>query len=348
LESAAWHTYLQVLSRAPSASERLPDSLVRTWTAEVGRAATGAIALGDSVIAVQSSNRVLSLLHRASGEFIWRARIGGPGAGGPVFDGRLVFTASADQRGHVYAYDLYGGRRRWAGRVGPVAGTPALAPRYVIATTAGGWLYALDRESGRVAWTRNFHQPIRTGVTPVGANLLVFAEDSLFLVSGDGMRVIARGALGDAVIHPPAVNGALVVTASPDGAVVAYDAATLAERWRRPLGAAVFGSPAVARDTVFVTTIAGGLWRIPIADPAGAWAQEVGAPIRAAPAPIADGVIVGTITGELVRIRGADPSRWWRDTVRGPIEEPAIVSGGALYVVDGRGMIVCYAAPEGA
>jgi outer membrane protein assembly factor BamB len=229
-----------------------------------------------------------------------------------------------------------------------VVGTPALAARYVVAATADGWLYALDRESGRVAWTRDFHQPIRAGVTPVGENLLVVAEDSLFLISGDGTRVIVRGVLRDAVIQPPAVSDALVITASPDGAVVAYDAATLAERWRRSLGAAVFGSPAVARDTVFVTTIAGSLWRIPVADPAGARAQDVGAPIRAGPAPIADGVIIGTITGELVRMRGADPSRWWRDTLRGPIEEPAIVSGGALYVVDGRGRIVCYAAPEGA
>ncbi|MGD2135705.1 MAG: PQQ-binding-like beta-propeller repeat protein, partial [Gemmatimonadales bacterium] len=268
-EPRPWTTYLAAPTRAPSAHERLEGLLDPLWSEDAGKATVGPVAVGQRVVVAQASDRKLTAWDRATGARLWRQNMATSGASGPLFTAERVFAASGGDDGQVAAYDLTSGRRQWDRDVGPVVGTIAVEGGRVFAATQRGHLVALDATEGRIAWRRTFGGPLRAGVTALGANLLVAADDSLFLVSRYEGDIVASQFTAATVVRPPAVVPGAIVTASPAGVIAAYDEETLEPLWRVETGAAVFGSPAVARDTAFVTALDGTLWRIPLAQPAG-------------------------------------------------------------------------------
>jgi outer membrane protein assembly factor BamB len=338
-------TYLGEPDRSPSAGEHLPDSLVLLWDAGIGRSAAGPVALGDSVVVTQGSDNKLSLYLRHSGARVWQSRLKGPSATGAVFDGEMVFAASGDAKGRLHGYEFGTGKKRWDATIGPVAGPLAVRGARVFAATATGWLFSFDAATGEPHWSRPFPRPLRAGVTVLDSLLIVATEDSLFLVGAEDGQVEASALTPGTVISPPAVSGSVLVVTTPDGFVAAYDRTTLDQLWEQPLGEPVFGAPAIARDTVFVVTLHGTLWRIPLRDPAGALTLALGVTVRATAVPLGEGVLLGTVEGEIWWVVPGDPEPRWRRQFRPPIDQPPVVDGGELFILDGRGKLHVLGAP---
>jgi outer membrane protein assembly factor BamB len=345
-EGVRWSTYLSELARAPSASATLPDTMDQLWEFHVGRGPAGSIALGDSVIVAATSDKKIAVLLRSSGNLVWRKRLKGPAASGPLFTAEWVFAASGDRDGRVHGFELRTGKRKWMTSTGPVAGPIALLDSILYAATAQGFLMALDAFDGDVLWTSDFGQPLRAGVTIIGPHLAVASDDSLFLVSRSTGEDIAATATDGAVLRPPAIVRNLLVTTSPDGIVAVYGLPLLDRRWQRSLDDPVFGSPSIARDTIFVTTLGGSLWRIPLRDPGGGVEQDLGVPLRTSPAPLRSGVLVATVGGAILWVRSLDGDPVTVAQVNGPIEEPPLVSAGTVYFIDGRGTVHAWKEPE--
>jgi outer membrane protein assembly factor BamB len=329
-------TYLGETDRAPSATETLAAEPALIWTAKAGKAPAGAIAMGDSVVAVQSTDKHLYVFLRGSGRRLWRKRLDDPGAAGPLLAGEWIYTASGGDKGRVYAYRLDDGKREWERRIGPVTDPIAAQGALVFAATRGGGVYALSTSTGSIAWRVALEGAVSSGVTPAGEHLIVATDDTLYLLERDTGKIAARVGVGG-VPGVPAVAGDLLVIASPDGFVEGRNTRTLARLWSVDVEEPVFGSPAIARDTVFVATLSGKLWRIPLGDTRSALIQRLGVPVRAPPAPVAGGVLIATIGGEVLRITGDEIT--WRVAERGPIEYPPIVDQGTLFLVDGVGRI---------
>ena len=345
-EVQAWTTYLASLSRAPSASEIVPATPEPLFEFDVGRAPTGPLAVGDSVLVASTSDKRIAVLRRGSGKLVWRRRLKGPGAGGPLFVGDRLFAASGDRDGAIHAYDLRAGKRLWAKRVGPVVGPLGAFGGTVYAATASGVVFALDSARGDIVWHRRFQQPLRSGATVVGPHVLVTSDDSLYLLSRrTGERAAVAASVGS-VIRPPAIVDQLLVTASPDGIIEAFELPTLETRWRRTVESPVFGSPSIARDTVFVATMDGALWRIPIDAPWAATMQDIGIPMRATPAPVANGVLLSTVTGEVLLLDSTNDVPRWRLTADGALEEPPLVSHGTILLIDGSGLVRAWGSPN--
>jgi outer membrane protein assembly factor BamB len=345
-EGTSWDTYLSELARAPSAQATLPDSIDQLWEFHVGRGPAGSIAVGDSVVVAATSDKKIAVLRRGSGDLVWRKRLKGPAASGPLFTGEWVFAASGDRDGKVHGYELRTGKRRWMTTTGPVVGPIALLDSILYAATAAGFLMALDAFDGDVLWTGDFGRPLRAGVTIVGPHLVIASDDSLFLVSRSTGEDVAATATDGAVLRPPAITRNLLATTSPDGIVTVYGLPLLDRRWQRSLNDPVFGSPSIARDTVFVTTLGGSLWRIPLRDPRGAVEQDLGVPLRASPAPLRTGVLVATVGGAILWVRSMGDEPLTVAQVNGPIEEPPLVSAGTVYFIDGRGTVHAWEQPE--
>lgn len=329
--------HLRVPGLAPSADETLADDPALVWTVAGGRGAAGPPAVGDSVIAVVTTDGTLVVVSRTSGNKIWSARLDSPGIGGPLVRGDRVFCASAD--GHVYAYDLPVGRTVWDRRLTPLVGPLAAAGERLLVATARGEVLSLEAPRGVVAWRRDLEHVLRTGPVVLEDRVIVASDDSLFALDlGSGARLASAPAQGPA-LNPPALAGDLLIYGLPDGAVAAYHARTLAPAWRVETGDPVLASAVVARDTALAITAGGTLWSIPLAAPGAATFIALGVPVRATPTPIADGVIVVSIAGEILRV--APPAREprWKTRVDGPMHQPPIVDGGLLVFVDGRGRI---------
>ncbi len=335
-EPRRWTTYLGDPNRAPSAAETLAAVPALAWTAKAGKAPAGAIAVGDSVIVLQSTDKHLYVFLREGGSRLWRKRLDDPGAAGPLLAGEWIYTASGGDKGRVYAYRLRDGQRAWERRLGPVTDPIAAQGPLVYAATQVGGVYALSTSTGSIAWRTALDGTISSGVTPAGDHLVVATDDTLYLLVRDTGEIAARAAV-DGSPGVPAVSGDLLVLASPDGFVEGRHVQTLARLWTVDVEEPVFGSPAIARDTVFVATLSGKLWRIPLGDTRSALIQRLDVPVRAPPAPVAGGVLVATVSGEVLRI--AHDEITWRVAERGPIDYPPLVDHGTLFLVDGVGRI---------
>lgn len=324
----------------------MPDSLELAWEFSVGRAPSGPLAVGDSVVIAATTDRKIAAVSRSAGRLIWRKRLNGSAASGPLFTEARAYVATGHRDGAVAAFDIKNGKEQWRRTTGPVAGTLALSDSAVYAATTSGRVIALDLRAGEPLWVRDVRQPLRSGVTLVGPHLVVASDDSLYLLVRRTGERAATVATDGAVTRPPAVAGNLLITTSPDGFVTAFALPSLARRWQHHLDDPVFGSPSVARDTVFAITAAGTLWRFPLHDPARGTALELHVMVRAPVAPVRNGLLIGTVDGAILLIAAGRAEPIVVGQAAGPIEEPPIVSRGTVYLIDGRGTIRAWAAPS--
>jgi outer membrane protein assembly factor BamB len=156
----------------------------------------------------------------------WTSSTDGSVTGAPVTAGGKVYAG--DTSGHVYAFDSADGELIWQTCVealcpGPIPffsgiiGNPMIRNNSLYVGTLSGSLVALDIHSGTVLWT---HTPL---VTPP---FFGFPIDSVW-----GGPIGVR----DMIIYALAPNDEFGLPTFGRGAVLAVDANTGEEVWRRPL-----------------------------------------------------------------------------------------------------------------
>ena len=336
--AGSWPAFLGGMARAPSAEQAVPQEPTPWWNADIGRAAAGTPAFGDTLLAVLAVDGRLTVLHWETGRILWSRRLDGFGHGGPLLAQSRLYAATSGDKGRVYALDVRVGRTIWEHEAGALVGTPALASTRLIVVTEGGRVLGLETDSGAVAWERRVQGSVRTGPTVVGDRVVIGTDDSLHVFRArDGEEAMAAAGSGP-MVSPPAAVGDTLVTASPEGRVTGFRVAPLERLWTVSVNHPVMGTPAVARDTVFVTSVDGRLWGIPLAAPHQFMTTAVDAAIRAGPSPVRNGVLVGTIRGEILLVTGGAVTEP-RLRVDGPLDAPPLVHRGALVVVDGRGRV---------
>lgn len=335
-DAGGWREPLGTGTRAPSAHETVPREPAAWWRASLGRAASGPPSMGHDVIVSLGFDRYLTVLDPEDGARLWRARLNASGAASPLVADDRIYAASGGQDGHLYAYTLRG-KKLWQRRLGSLSAPLALVDSLVIVGGEQGDVTACAAATGEVRWVQRLPQAVRAGVIAVAEGVLVATDDSVFRLDAATGAIEARGALPGTSVAPAAFQGDTVVATTADGHVTAFRSGDLTPLWSLDLGAPVFGGPAVARDSVFAVSIRGVLWRIPLAHPEQADGIPIGAAVRAPPSPVRHGVLIGTLGGEILLVEGDSVMPLFR--VEGPIEQPVVVRGGALFVVDGRGRL---------
>ncbi len=343
-DDAGWRVYLGTPRHDAFASESLAAAPQSLWHTRAGRAVRGSPAIGTSVIAVGTSDRNVVLLERATGQVIWRQRVPGPVAGGPLLAGDLLYAATqAVPDGRVLALRLKTGKVKWRTRTGGVTAPLALVGDLVIAVTDGGDVVALDAATGSRRWRRALRRGARATPVPTTEGIVVATlGDSLYLLDGATGAVRAQFATPGVVLGTPATDGHRLFLATTAGKLVALSLPTLAVQWERLLDDAVYGAPALVGDTLYVLSARGTLWRVPVDAPDGARSVTLGVPATAGPTPIAGGVLVAGVAGEVLLVDAGSDSVRWRMQRRGPIEEPALVRDRLLILVAGDGTVEAF------
>lgn len=331
---------------APTAAvrESLAADPQPLWRAAAGRAVRGEPAIGTSVVAVGTSDRSVVLLDRASGQRIWRRRVPGTVAAGPLILGASVYVATqAVPDGRVLALRLKTGVPEWSVRTGGVSAPLAIADSMVIAATDRGAVVALDLTSGNRRWERQLGRGARAVPVVVPSGIAVATiGDSLYLLDPGSGAIRAQAATPGTVIGSPATDGRRLFAATTAGHVLAIALPDLTVLWDRPVGDAVYGAIAVAGDTLYAVTERGTLWRISLAVPQSARFIELGVPATAGPTPLANGVLVAGVTGDVLLIDAATDSVLWRTRLQAPIDTPPIVRDRQLFLVTGNGVVEAY------
>lgn len=195
----------------------------------------------------------------------------------------------------------------------------------------------------------------RMAAAPVVSDGIVFALDAAGTLSAhratNGVRLWTkdlvparedRGAIGGGL----AVDAGILYASTPYGEMIAMDAASGKEVWRRSLGVPLRGSPTVSAARVFVISHDNRLHALAIDTGAELWThegiQETAALVGGgAPAVAGDTVIVPYSSGELFALRVTDGRELWSDALSraGLLTPLAQMSDiGGLPVVD-RGVV---------
>ena len=345
-QETAWPAYLGTPRHDAAAAESLNADPRPLWTVDVGRAVRGSPALGETVLAVGTVERVVALVELATGQALWRTRLSGTISGGPLLEGdRLYVATEASPDAKIYALRLRDGQPIWSTRTESVVAPLALEGDTLYAATETGEVLRLETAGGRVTWRRRLPEggAARAGPVPAAGGLAVATTaDTLYLLDRATGEIRSRLPTPGAVLATPAFDGRRLYLGTTEGHLVAVDLPGLTVAWDLTTGDAVYGAPAVARDTVYALARNGTLWIVPVDGPARARSFALDLTATAGPMPIASGVLVASVSGDVVLVDRATGAARWRVQLDGPIEQPPLVRDRQLVVIAGRGDIHAY------
>jgi len=343
-QNVLWPVYLGSPAHDMSATARM-DSLPRlAWRRHAGREVRGAPAVGQNVVAIGTTERMVVLLGADSGQVLWDHRLSGTIHGGPLLSATRVYVATEESpQGRVYALALASGKTVWSVKAGDVAASLALKDGQLFAGTETGQVLAIDADSGTIRWRRRVSGSVRAAPVPTAAGVFVATtDDTLYLLDPATGDVRHRAAAPGPVLATPATDGNRIYLATVSGVIAALTPGTLDTAWTLDLGVGVYGSPALARDTLFVLTRTGRLVLVPVAAPAQARSVELGIIAVAGPTPLARDVLVADVAGTIRCVDVQSGAERWRVSVEGPVEQPPVVRDGRLIIIGDRGEVVAY------
>jgi outer membrane protein assembly factor BamB len=232
-----------------------------------------------------------------------------------VADGSAYFGLA---NGAVYAVDTASGQDRWRFEADrDVWSAPLVRDSRVYVTSLDHHVYALEAETGRMAWSRDLGAA--AAGTPTlssdGGRLYVgtFGSKLFALDTGSGEPIWSVDATNWVWSGPALDNGMLYFT-DVAGTVFALDASTGNPTWEpvKP-GGAMRARPGLTDELVLVGDRDGNLWALNKATGAEVWHQTLAGRLLAAPLVVDDMVLVAPFQGENTLVAyslAGDMVRW--------------------------------------
>src|SRR3989442_243231 len=252
-QETSWPAYLGTPRHDVCVAESLNADPRPLWHTGVGRAVRGSPALGESVIVVGVADRVVALVDRATGQALWRARVGGTIHGGPLLDGDRIYVATeATPDARVYALRLRDGQTVWSTRTEGILAPLALDRDTLYAATPAGRMLAIELPALSVAWDLPAGDAVFGAPVVAHDTVYVLARNgTLWLVPKDRPSEARSYALGITATAGPMPVASGVLVASVSGEVLLVDRRSGAILWRIELDGPI-EQPPLVRDRQLV------------------------------------------------------------------------------------------------
>lgn len=312
----------------------------------------------------------------------WRASIGGGSSyrsrltAGPVIANDTVYAVDAS--GHVSAFALADGGRRWRVETTPedesagtVGGGAAFADGVLYVATGMAEVLALSPEDGAVRWRVRTPSPTRGAPTVAGGRIFVVTlENHLIALSiEDGRRLWThRGGAANTLplgLPAPAVEGEAVVAGFGTGELTAVRASDGRVLWSEGLGTTgatsladivgITGLPVIDRGRVVATGLGNTTIAVDLRSGRRLWERSFGGGTGVAAA--GDWVFSVTRAGEAVAVGREDGRiRWVSELDPSPAGGrrddaarfgPPILAGGFVMVTSSRRELLMLAPGDG-
>lgn len=295
------------------------------WRFTTGESVNGTPAVGDGLVCVVSVIGTVYAVDAVSGQEVWRSNLGS-------FCDRWVYNSPVIADGVVYcgvsqyfaALDLKSGRQLWQApalaadwiscRVSPAVD----AQRVFIGVNWSSGLSALDRQTGKVVWTKK--EGCRsTHSSPLVDNMTVFyaADGQLYSLDKASGKEIWKTTLGSGwPVSTPVAREGVVVLGTTDGRVAAFEAATGRALWSVATGdgrgsfspyerggSHVMSSPTIAEGKVYVGSDEGRLYVIDLKTGTCLRKPDLGFPVLSTPVVSGDRVYVARWDGTILAMK---------------------------------------------
>jgi outer membrane protein assembly factor BamB len=340
------------------------------WALQTEGPVRSSPAVAGELVLVGSDDGALYAADRRSGALRWRTPLQSPVTGSPVVDGDRVFVTTAGNR--LWALALADGTPLWSvdggaherlrGAWDLFASTPLRIGHKVVFGSSDGRIRAVDRDSGKVAWTFDAGEPIRSSPSAYPGGFVVGGMGGhVFNLGNDGRlkwKADTDGVHHDfardgydrtAVQASAAISDGLAVIGGRDGTLYGFDLASGAQRWKLETGTSWIVATPVARDghVVFGSSDAAFVAAV---DRHGAqqWKTPVGDNVLASPLACGDQTVFATFQGRLISLD--DEGRvLWRYGHGGKIVSSPAGDGESLFYGSDDGRLVAVAVvPPGA
>ncbi|MCF7817068.1 MAG: PQQ-binding-like beta-propeller repeat protein [Kiritimatiellales bacterium] len=192
------------------------------WKTEGVERCDGSPGIGDGRVVFGSCAAALHVYSASDGMHLKNIELGGDAqvAGGVAVDGNLVFAGVRD--GSMVCADAATGEMIWSSdeSTEQTFSTPAVTPNAVVYSSDNGFVYAVDREVGKLLW--KFDAGGLPGSPVIAKDKVVISSDgTLYLLDlKDGKKLWAKE-ISDEITSPAIINGMIVVGAD-DGTVRAF------------------------------------------------------------------------------------------------------------------------------
>jgi outer membrane protein assembly factor BamB len=227
---------------------------------------SGPAVAGARVFAGSGNGEVLAV-DAAAGRVVWRFATGGRVRSSPTVADGVVYVGSFD--GHLYALDAESGALRWKFATQGVSidveaagfdrrsvqSSPAVTADVVVVGCRDGFLYGIDRATGRERWHADHKMSWVVGSPAIaGDRAIVGSSDGRFvhaveLATG---RELWRERTDSNALSSPARADGVMVLGDGSGALLAFDVESGRELWRFRTGDAIHSSPLVRAGRIYV------------------------------------------------------------------------------------------------
>jgi outer membrane protein assembly factor BamB len=209
----------------------------------------GGVAFDDGKVYVSTGFGSVFALSAASGKQVWKSELGVPIVNAPVANGGRVFVSSQDN--HFYALAQIDGRTLWDHQgISESAGilestSAAVSGSVVIVPYSSGELYAINVDTGRMAWndmlSRNGTVTALSELDDI-AGRPVIDRDMVYAISHSGIMVAINLNTGDRVwsrdiggIQTPWAAGDFVYVLTTDSQVLCLSRKDGRVKWVRQM-----------------------------------------------------------------------------------------------------------------
>lgn len=343
-EADAWTSFRRTPDLCGVAVTRLPGTLEKQWSFEVGAPVYSTAAITEGRVVFGTDDGRLMALNLTDGKRLWTYQAGAPVSSSPLVIDGTVFVG--DEKGVFHAVKVVDGEGLWkyAGAKEQILGSPAPGPDTVVFGSYDHDLYCLERKTGALRW--KFTTEMQVHGTPCMVEDMVVIAGCDGQVRGiglaDGVQRLACKMEGN-LAAGPAYRDGVVYFGSLASEYLALRLKDSKVIWTQKDKDGQFFSTAALNDSAAIfSSRSGRVFCVNPLDGTRQWTFTTQASVDSSPVIAGAYVYVGSDDGNLYALDLKTGKEVWRFSAGGSIRASPAVACDRLVIGTEDGAVYCF------